>query len=458
MSTDSMSQDTISQNIMKQDEQALREISENVLKLAKKYGASDAELSLNRGAGLSVEIHMDNVDKLEYHRDQGLSLTVYMGKHTGSASTGDLSLQAIEDTVKAACNIAKYTEEDKYTGLADADMMATEVGDLDLYHPWDLTSDQAIEIARECEQHALQFDPRIVNSDGASISTYSGVGLIANSHGFTGVVPSSRHSLSCSVIGQEVGDENMQRDYWYSSTRVNSELEAAESVGKKAAGKTIARLQGKQISTRQANVLYSPEMARSIISHFTSAIAGGSQYRKSTFLVDCIDEKVFPEFIRLHEQPHLIRAFGSGYFDKEGVATKNREIVIDGVVQDYIMGSYSARQLGLKSTANSGGTHNLTLDSTGQSFDELLKMLDTGFLVTELIGSGINNITGDYSRGAAGYWVENGEIQYAVEEVTVAGNLKDMFKNIVAVGNDIDTRSATKTGSILIEGMMVAGS
>ena len=445
-------------NTLLQEQQLLSETSENVLKLAKKYGASDAELSLNRGAGLSVEIHMDNVDKLEYHRDQGLSLTVYMGKHTGSASTGDLSLQAIEDTVKAACNIAKYTEEDPYTGLADAEMMATEVGDLDLYHPWDLGADQAIEIARECEQHALGHDSRIINSDGASISTYSGVGLIANSHGFTGIVPASRHSLSCSVIGQALGDDDMQRDYWYSSTRVNAELETAEIVGKKAAEKTLARLQGKQISTRKANVLYSPEMARSIISHFTSAIAGGAQYRKSTFLVDSIDEKVFPEFIRLHEQPHLLRAFGSGYFDKEGVATKNREVVVDGIVQNYIMGSYSARQLGLKSTANSGGTHNLSLDSTGQNFDELLKMLDTGFYVTELIGSGINNITGDYSRGAAGYWVENGEIQYAVEEVTVAGNLKDMFKNIVAVGNDVDVRSGTRTGSILIEGMTIAGS
>lgn len=441
----------------KQTQDELHEVSDIVLKLAKKYGASDAELSLNKGAGLSVEIHMENVDKLEYHRDQGLSITVYMGQHTGSASSGDLSPQAIEDTVKAACNIAKYTEEDQYTGLADADMMATEINDLDLYHPWDLEADKAIEVARECEQHALQFDSRIVNSDGASISSYSGTGLIANSHGFTGIVSSSRHSLSCSVIGQEVGDENMQRDYWYSSTRVNSDLESAAVVGKKAAEKTLKRLQGKQISTREANVLYSPEMARSIISHFTSAIAGGAQYRKSTFLLDSIDQKVFPDFIRLHEQPHLKRAFGSGCFDKEGVATNNREIVVDGVVQDYIMGSYSARQLGLKSTANSGGTHNLTLDSTGQSFEELLKMLNTGFLVTELIGSGINNITGDYSRGAAGFWVENGEIQHAVEEVTIAGNLKDMFQNIVAVGNDVDLRTSTRTGSILIEGMMIAG-
>jgi PmbA protein len=442
----------------KKNQEELQETAENVLKLAKKYGASDAELSLNRGAGLSVEIHMGNVDKLEYNRDQGLNLTVYMGKHTGSASTGDLSLQAIEDTVKAACNIAKYTEEDKYAGLADAELMASNIDDLDLYHPWDLSADKAIVVATECENHALEFDPRIINSDGASISTYSGIGLIANSHGFTGVVPSSRHSLSCSVIGQEVGDENMQRDYWYSTTRVNAELESAETVGKKAAEKTLARLRGKQISTREANVLYSPEMARSIIGHFTSAIAGGAQYRKSTFLLDSLDQKVFPEFIHLHEQPHLQRAFGSGYFDKEGVATSNRDLVVDGVVQNYIMSSYSARQLGLQTTANSGGTHNLTLDSTGQDFNELLKMLDTGFFVTELIGSGVNNMTGDYSRGAAGFWVENGEIQFPVEEVTVAGNLKNMFQNIVAVGTDVDLRGGTRTGSILVEGMMIAGS
>lgn len=445
-------------NQLEKDKIALQETSETVLKLAKKYGASDAELSLNRGAGLSVEIHNSNVDKLEYHRDQGLNLTVYMGQHTGTASTGDLSASAIKDTVKAACNIAKFTEEDQYAGLADADLMATEISDLDLYHPWDLSADKAIEIAKECESYAHDYDDRIINSDGASISTYSGTSLIANSHGFTGVVPSSRHSLSCSVIGQEKGDEGMQRDYWYSSSRVNSALESAKTVGEKAAQRTLKRLQGKQISTREANVLYSPEMARSIIGHFTNAIAGGAQYRKSTFLLDSVDEKVFPEFIHLHEQPHLKQAFGSGYFDKEGVATKNRDIVTEGVVQSYIMSSYSARQLGLQTTANAGGTHNLTLDSTGQNFEELLQMLGTGFLVTELIGSGVNNMTGDYSRGAAGFWVENGEIQYPVEEVTVAGNLKDMFQNIVAVGNDVDLRGGTRTGSILIEGMMLAGS
>ena len=444
-------------NIIKTEE-ALREISELTLKLAKKHGASTAELSINKGTGFSVEIHMGNVDKLEYNRDQGLSLTVYIGQHQGSATTGDLSPQAIEDTVKAACNIAKFTGEDEYTGLADADLMATQIDDLDLYHPWDLDTAQAIDMAKNCEQVALDFDDRIINSDGSSISTYSGIGLMSNSHGFTGVLPSSRHSISCSVIGQESGKEDMQRDYWYSSSRLNEKLESAEDIGKKAAERTLKRLNSQQLSTRQASVLYIPEMARSLVSHFTSAIKGGAQYRKATFLLDSVDKKVFPDFIRLHEQPHLQQAFGSRYFDREGVATKDRDIVTDGIVQNYIMSSYSARQLGLKTTANSGGTHNLTLDSTGQNFEELLKMLGTGFLVTELIGSGVNIMTGDYSRGAAGFWVENGEIQFPINEVTVAGNLKDMFKNIVAVGTDVDYRGGTRTGSILIEGLTIAGS
>ena len=441
-------------------EAALREISETALKLSQKYGATSAELSLNRGTGLSVDIHKEKVDKLEYHRDQGLSLTVYIGQHAGSATTSDLSQQAIEDTVKAACNIAKYTGEDPYTGLADAELMidSAEQKDLDLYHPWDLSAEDAIEVATACEAAALGHDKRIINSDGASISTYTGMTLLANSHGFTGVIPSSRHSLSCSVIGQEEGDEAMQRDYWYSTSRLNEQLESAQHVGQKSAERTLARLNSRQLSTRKSAVMYSPEMARSIISHFTGAISGGSQYRKSTYLLDSVDEKVFPDFVHLHEQPHILQGFGSSCFDKEGVRTQNRDIVVDGVVQSYIMGSYSARQLGLQSTANSGGTHNLTLDSTGQSFDEMLKLMDTGFLVTELIGSGINGITGDYSRGAAGFWVENGEIQFAVDEVTVAGNLKDMLQHIVAIGNDVDLRGSTRTGSILIEGMMIAGS
>ncbi len=440
----------------------LREISETVLKLAKQQGASDAELSLNRGAGLSVEVHMRSVDKLEYHRDQGLSLTVYFGQKQGSATTGDLSKQAIQDTVKAACNIAKFTGEDPFAGLADKDLMAQDCPDLDLYHPWDLQAEQAIEIASECEAQALDYDQRIINSDGASISTYSGLSLLANSNGFTGVVPSSRHSLSCSVIAQEQGSEDMQRDYWYSTTRLKQKLDSAKSIGEKAAKRSLSRLNGQKISTRKAPVLYSADMARSLISHFTSAISGGAQYRKSTFLLDGLNtqktQKIFPGFIHLHEQPLIPQALGSAAFDKEGVATRHQDLVTDGLLQHYLLSSYTARQLGLKTTANAGGTHNLTLDSTGQDLQGMLKELDTGFYVTELIGSGINAVTGDYSRGAAGFWVEHGEIQFPVEEVTIAGNLTDMFRNIIAVGNDVDLRSGMRTGSILIEELTIAGS
>ena len=447
---------------IKATEAELRSISETVLKLATQQGASDAELSLNRGAGLSVEVHMRSVDKLEYHRDQGLSLTVYFGQKQGSATSGDLSKQGIEDTVQAACNIAKFTSEDEFAGLADKERMAHDCPDLDLYHPWDLQAEQAIDIATLCEAQALDFDKRIINSDGASISTYSGLSLLANSNGFTGVVPSSRHSLSCSVIARQQGSEDMQRDYWYSTTRLNEKLDSAKSIGEKAAERTLLRLNGQKISTRKAPVLYSAEMARSLISHFTGAISGGSQYRKSTFLLDCLNtqeaHKVFPDFIHLHEQPLIPQALGSGAFDKEGVATKNQDVVADGLVQHYLLSSYTARQLGMQTTANSGGTHNLTLDSTGQDLPQMLKELGTGFYVTELIGSGVNGVTGDYSRGAAGFWVEHGEIQYPVEEVTVAGNLNDMLRNIVAVGNDVDLRSGMRTGSILIEEMTIAGS
>ncbi len=442
-------------------EQELRELSETVLKLARKQGASAAELSLNRGAGLSVEVHMKNVDKLEYHRDQGLSLTVYFGQKQGAASSGDLSRNAIEDTVRAACNIAKFTSEDPYAGLADKEFMAHDYPDLDLYHPWDLQADQAIDVALECESAALAHDQRIINSDGASISTYSGLSVLANSNDFCGLVPSSRHTLSCSVIAQQPGSDAMQRDYWYSTARLSEKLEAAQDIGVKAAQRTLARLDSRQISTRKTPVLYSAEMARSLISHFTSAVSGGAQYRKSTFLLDCLNtqknQKVFPDFIHLYEQPLIPQALGSGAFDKEGVATRNQDLVAEGLVQHYLLSSYTARQLGMKTTANAGGTHNLTLQNTGQNLEEMLRELDTGFYVTELIGSGINAVTGDYSRGAAGFWVEQGEIQFPVEEVTVAGNLKDMFRQIVAVGNDVDLRAGMRTGSILIEEMMIAG-
>lgn len=436
---------------------ALLTLSQQVLDEAKKQGATSAAAGISTGDGLSVDVRMAEIDKLEYHRDQGLGVTVYFGQRQGTASTGDLSAAAISDTVRAACNIAKYTSEDECRGLADAELMATEFPDLDLYHPWDITAEQAIEKAILCENTAREFDPRISNSDGASVSTYSGLSAYANSHGFAAVRASSSHSLSCSVIANEADGEGMQRDHWYSSSRIGEQLETPEIVGQRAAEETLSRLDARKLTSRQCPVLYIPRLASGLLGHFTSAIGGGAQYRKASYLLDSVGDKVFPEFVNLYERPFIPQAFRSASYDSEGVATREQDIVRDGIVQTYIMGSYSARKLGLQSTGNSGGLHNLTVDSTGQDFGEMLKLMDTGLLLTGLIGSGINGITGDYSRGATGFWVEKGVIQYPVEEITIAGNLKDMLGGIVAIGNDLDPRIGTRTGSILVEQMMISG-
>lgn len=438
-----------------QQQANLQDLAQYVLEQARQRGATAAEVSTHGGEGLSVEVRMGEVDTLEYHRDQGMGLTVYFGQKKGHASTADLSPQALTDTIDAACRIAKYTAEDEYAGLADAELMANEFPDLDLYHPWGISADEAIALAIDCENAARDYSPLITNADGTSVTTYQGSSVYANTHGFMGSKKGSRHSLSCSMVAQQ-GD-SMQRDYWYSSTRVPAQLASAESVGKTAAERTIKRLHGKPIATTKAAVLYTPQVARSLIGHFTSAISGGAQYRKSSFFLDALGKQVFPDFVRLHEQPLIPQALGSASFDKEGVALKAKDLVTDGIIQSYLLSSYSARKLGMQSTGNAGGTHNLTLESTGHSFEELLKQMDKGFLVSELIGNSVNGITGDYSRGASGYWVENGEIQYPVEEVTIAGNLKDMYQGIVAIGNDIDTQANTRTGSILIDQMTIAG-
>ena len=437
--------------------EALLALSQQVLDEAKKQGATSAAAGISTGDGLSVDVRMAEIDKLEYHRDQGLGVTVYFDQRQGTSSTGDLSEGAIRDAVRAACNIAKYTSEDDCRGLADAELMATEFPDLDLYHPWDITAEQAIEKAIACENSAREFDPRISNSDGAGVSTYSGLSVYANSHGFAAVRASSSHSLSCSVIANEADGEGMQRDYWYSSSRIGERLESPEHVGQKAAEETLSRLDARKLTSRKCPVLYVPHLASGLIGHFTSAIGGGSQYRKASYLLDSVDTKVFPEFVNLYERPFIQQGLRSASYDSEGVATREQDIVRDGIVQSYIMGSYSARKLGLQSTGNSGGLHNLTIDSTGQDYQQMLKLMDTGLLLTGLIGSGINGITGDYSRGATGFWVENGVIQYPVEEITIAGNLKDMLGGIVAVGNDLDPRIGTRTGSILVEQMMISG-
>ncbi|MGB1008323.1 MAG: metalloprotease PmbA [Thiolinea sp.] len=432
-----------------------QELADEVLKSAAAKGATAAEVGFDKGTGLSVQVRMNEVEKLQYHRDQGASLTVYFGHKKGYASTGDLSKQALEDTLEAACRIARFTAEDEFNGLADAELMATEIPELDLYHPWSLTADEAIELALKSESVAREHDARIVNSDGAGVDSYAGLGLYANSHGFRGVGTSTSHSLSCSVVAQD-GD-SMQRDYWYDSSCVAGKLESAESIGLKAAERTVRRLNGQSLSTREVPVIYVPELARGLIGSLVSALSGGSQYRKATFLLDSIGQQAFPEFVQLHERPHLKQQGGSRAYDSEGVATKDREIILDGKIQDYFLSSYSARKLGRQTTGSAGGSGNLLLDHTGVSYDDMIKQMGTGLLVTELIGHGGNPITGDYSRGAAGFWIENGEIQYPVEEITIAGNLKEMFLGIQAIGSDVDNRGRVQCGSILIDKMTVAG-
>lgn len=412
-------------------------LADDVLKRAAAKGASAAEVVVDKGTGLSVQVRMNEVEKLQYHRDQGVSLTVYFGHKKGYASTGDLSPQALEDTLDAACRIARFTAEDDFNGLADAELMATEIPELDLYHPWAIGADEAIELALQAESAALAHDKRIVNSDGAGIDSYAGLGVYANSHGFSGLSSSTSHSLSCSVVGQD--GESMQRDYWYTNSCLPTRLESAGAVGLQAAERTVRRLNGRSLTTREVPVVFAAELARGLVSSLVGAISGASQFRKASFLLDSIGQQVFPEFVQLHERPHLKQQSGSRAYDSEGVATVDREVILDGKVQGYFLGSYSARKLGMQTTGSAGGSGNLLLDHTGVSLDEMLREMGTGLLVTELIGQGGNMITGDYSRGAAGFWVENGEIQYPVEEITIAGNLKDMFLGVQAIGNDVDS-------------------
>ena len=437
------------------DLDGLKNTAEEIVTLAKAEGASAVETSLSIGRGLSVNARQGEVETIEHHRDQGVGITVYMGKKKGFASTTDLKQQSIKETVKAACAIAHYATEDEFSGLPDKDLLATSFPDLSVYHPWTISADKAVKQAIECEAEALSYDAEITNSEGASVSTFEGIRVLANSDGFVHGYPATRHSLSCSVIGEREG--NMQRDYWYAVSRNPQNLENAASVGAKAAERTIARLGSQGLSTRKCPVMFSAEISSGFIGHFISAIRGGNLYRKSTFLMDSLDTKVFPNFVRMHEQPHLLEALGSSTYDAEGVVTKPRDIVTDGIVQGYVLSSYSARKLGMQTTANAGGVHNLTVESGELGFNEMLKNMDTGLLVTELMGQGVNTLTGDYSRGAAGFWVEKGIIQYPVEEITIAGNLKDMFQGIVAIGNDVDLRGNTRTGSILINEMTIAG-
>jgi PmbA protein len=435
----------------------LKSIVSESLQLARKLGATQAEADVSLQKGLTTTVRLGEVETVEYQRDRGMGITVYFGKRKGSASTADLSPRAVGETVEKACDIARYTAEDECSGLADPDELARDIPDLDLDHPWDLSPEQAVETARACEGAGRVVDSRITNSEGASVSSHRGVRVYGNSHGFLQGFPSTSHSVSCVLLAQS-GDD-MQRDYWYASARDARELESSGSIGRKAGERAVARLGARKISTRRARVLYAPEVARGFIGHFLGAVRGSSQYRKSSFLLGASGQQIFPSFVELRERPHIPKALGSSPFDGEGVATRDRELVNDGVLQGYILGSYSARKLGLKTTGNAGGTHNVLVESKtgGLGVGALMRELGTGLLVTELMGQGVNGVTGDYSRGASGYWVENGAQAFPVHEITIAGNLKDMYKNIAAIGNDVDVRGGVRVGSILIGDMMIAG-
>jgi PmbA protein len=446
----------VSSNPVRLDQADLQSIIERALEEAQARGASQAEAAVSQDTGLSVGVRLGEVETLEHQRDRSMGITVYFGLRKGSASTADFSLDAVRATVAKACSIARFTAEDACSGLADAVLMAREPSNLDLSHPWNIAADRAIEIAKSCEASALAFDPRINNSEGASLSTHQGLHVYGNTHGFVGGYPTTSHSLSCVVLAGT--GEDMQRDYWYSSSRDWHELEQAEAIGRESARRTIARLGPRRLSTRRAPVLFVPEIARGLIGHFTAAIRGSSQYRQSSFLLNSVGQQVFPSGFSIAERPHIPKAAGSAPFDDEGVATRDRELVADGVVTGYILSSYSARKLGLETTGNAGGSHNLLVKpSLAGGMDALLRRLGTGLLVTELMGQGVNMVTGDYSRGAAGFWVENGSIQYPVAEITIAGNLRDMLKGVAAVGDDVDVRGATRVGSILLPEMTIAG-
>ena len=422
---------------------------------AKSLGASQAEAAISMDVGLSVSVRLREVETIEYQRDRGMAVTVYFGTRKGSASTADLSAGALRETVAKACSIARFTAEDPCAGLADPDTLARDIPDLDLAHPWDITPERACELALECEAAALAVDPRITNSEGAGVSTHRGVRAYGNSHGFLAAYPGTVHSVSCAVGGAE--GEEMERDYWYSTTRDWRGLEAAASIGRTAGERAVRRLGARQLGTMKVPVLYTPDVARGLVGHFIGAIRGGSQYRRASFLLDAAGQTVFPDWFALSERPHLPRALASAPFDHEGVATQDRELVAGGVLLGYVLGTYSARKLGLRTTGNAGGNYNLVVHGRDRDFDGMLALMDRGLLVTELMGQGVNGVTGDYSRGAVGFWVENGRLAYPVHEVTIAGNLRDMYRGIVDVGADVDARGGIRTGSILVEQMTVAG-
>ncbi len=433
----------------------LKNIVADILKEAIQQGASSSEVSIGSNKGFSVTSRMREVELVEHNQDKIVDITVYFGQRTGSSSLSDLRMEAIRSAVQAACNIARFGDKDEYAGLAEKELLAFDYSDPQLSFPWDISVEQAIEMTLQCENIALSRDRRITNSQGASLSTTAGWHVYGNSHGFMGSYGATRHDISCSLIAQE--NAEMQQDYDYTLSCDPQLLNSVESVAHAAADKTLRRLGARRLTTRKVPVIFIAEEARGLLGHFVSAISGGNLYRKSSFLLDQLGKPIFPAHIRIDERPHLPKLLGSAPFDENGVATRPNVFIEKGILRSYCLGVYSARKLGMQTTGNAGGVHNLFISTGKKDLQGLLKTMDTGLLVTDLMGHGINLVTGDYSRGAVGFWVEGGVIQYPIEEITIAGNLRDMYANLVEVGADVDTRGNIQTGSVLIEEMMVAG-
>ena len=437
------------------DAGALEKVVQLALDEARRLGVDQAEVAASHDTGLSATARLGDVENLEYTSDRGIGITVYRDQRKGSASTSDISDAAIRETVAKACSFATVTAADEYAGLADADLMCSDSKDLQLDHPWSIDADDAIELAIATEAAALGFDKRTNNSEGATVATNRGTRSYGNTHGFLGSYSRTSHSITCVVLAES--DGVMQRDYYYTAARDAQELDDAASVGQKAAKRVVNRLGARKIATTRAPVLFVPELARGFIGHAIGAITGGAQYRRSSFLLDAKGETLFPDFVDIQERPHLAKGMASAPYDAEGVATYDRDIVAAGVLQDYVLSSYSARRLGLETTANAGGTQNLIIPGSDGDKEALMRQMGTGLLVEELIGQGVNLVTGDYSRGAAGQWIENGEIAYPVHEVTIAGNLRELYQRVAGIGDDMDARSGIRCGSLLVEEMTIAG-
>jgi PmbA protein len=437
----------------------LKQLAQDVLAYAREKGGTDAAVEISEGSGLSVSVRKSKIETIEQNKDKGLGVTVFVGKKRGNASTSDFSAASLRATVEAAYNIARFTADDDCAGLAEEELLEKNPRDLELFYPWPITTEEAVVLAQRAEAAAFAVDPRITNSEGAGVHVQQSHFVSANSRGFMGGYPYSRHTISATPIAGK--GAHMQRDDWYSSVRDPKTMATPEAVGRYAAERALARLHARQMTTRTCPVLFEAPLAAGILGAFVQATSGGALYRKSTFLLDTLGKAVFPDHINVTEDPHVVGGIGSAPFDEEGVHTQRRDVVKDGVLQGYFLSTYSARKLGMQTTGNAGGSHNLSLTSKltepGDDFAGMLKKLGTGLLVTELMGQGTNYVTGDYSRGASGYWVENGIIQYPVEEITIAGNMKEMFQQIVGIGNDVLVRGTKQTGSILIEKMVVAG-